>query len=157
MTGQTVEIQVSFDNPLTKLEDFTGATPTVNVTGLPTSLNDFKHLSFTDILAGVTAVLNTLNDQSNGSLLATTIPVANITLGSALNLTNQFATIISNLQSNPAGSVAQLQTALQTAIGSNAVTLSYDNASSTLLLGLNFSQSVSTTQSFNMSLATLAA
>ena len=157
LTGQTVEIQVSYDSPLTKLEDFTGATPTVNVTGLPTSLSDFKHLSFTDILAGVTAVLNTLNDQSNGSLLATNIPVANITLGDALNLTNQFATIVSNLQSNPAGSVAQLQTALQQAIGSTAVTLSYDTASSTLLLGLNFSQSVSTTQSFNMSLATLAA
>ena len=150
-------ISVSYDNPLTKLEDFTGATPNVVVTGLPTSLSDFKHLSFTDILAGVTAVLNTLNDQSNGSLLATTIPVANVTLGDALNLTNQFANIVSSLQTNPAGSVAQLQTALQTAIGSTAVTLSYDTASSTLLLGLNFSSSTSTTQSFNMSLATLAA
>ncbi len=155
--GTAPSIEIEFTNPLTKLTDLTGATPQVVVTGLPTSLDGLKNMSFTDILAGVTAVLNELNDQSNGSLLATNIPIADISLGDALNLTNKFATIISNLQSDPASSVAQLSAALQQAIGTTDVSLAYDNASSTLSIVLNFTQTTTNAYSFNMSLATLAA
>jgi hypothetical protein len=149
-------INIVFDSALDSISDLIHAKPTVTVNGFD-NIDQLKHLSAADILAGLTTVLQVIDNDTGSQIMSTTIPILGISIGSLLNYAQDFNTFLTNLESNPSGEVAQLNTAIQNALGSygSDVNLAYTNGA--LMLSLTFTDGTTQTLPFSLDLATLAA
>ncbi|HBK08994.1 MAG TPA: hypothetical protein DDZ81_24575 [Acetobacteraceae bacterium] len=150
-------IAIVFDSPLNSISDFIHAAPHVTVTGF-SNISEMKHLTAADILAGLQTVLQVISNDTGAQILDAQIPIIGVSIGSLLNYAQGFNSFLTNLQSDPAGSVAQLNTIIQEALGplGKDVTLSYSSTGA-LMLGLTFQDNVTQTLPFSLDLATLAA
>ncbi|MEI9803239.1 MAG: LysM peptidoglycan-binding domain-containing protein [Pseudolabrys sp.] len=149
-------IDIVFDNELHSLSDFIHAKPRVTVTGFD-NINELKHLTAADILTGLQTILQVIDNDTGSQILDTTIPIIGVSIGDLLNFAQDFNTFLTNLQEDPAGTVAQINTAIKDALGSfgSNVDLKFQNGA--LMLSLSFEDGITTTLPFSLDLATLAA
>ena len=149
-------IEVAFNNDLTSISDFLHAKPQVTVTGFD-SIKGLKDLSFSDIVAGLQQILMVIDNDTGSSILDTTIPIVGVSINDVLNYAQDFATFLDQLSKDPSGTVAQINTMIQAALGplGSNVNLSYSNGA--LMLALDFSTTVTKALPFSIDLATLAA
>lgn len=148
-------IDIAFNGEINGLSDIIHAKPTVTTTGFD-NLQGLQHLSFAQIVQGLQTVLKIIDDDTGSSVLDTKIPLIGESINDLLNYAQSFSSFLTSLQSNPAGTVSQINTVLKSALGplGSNINLTYSNGS--LMLGFTMSQNVNTTLPFSLDLASLA-
>ncbi|KTQ85418.1 hypothetical protein NS226_19585, partial [Aureimonas ureilytica] len=151
--GANAAITIRIDTPLTSAASLSALIPQVEIQGFD-RLTNISDLGFADVVDAIKMVLDLIDNHSGGSIMAAEMPLIDMSVSDILDLTSRFAGLVDTLQADPASGVAEIQAALNAALGSN-IHLGYVNGTLTIAGSLD-AFSVDKQVGFAVDLADLA-